>query len=134
MRLKLLLPGEVLVDEEVVSVTGVAPDGTFTLLPGHIDFVSALVPGILSFRAVATGRDGEAGAESFVAVDDGILVKKGAQVLVSTRQGVWSTDLGELEQTVVEAFERRDRRERQARTILARLESTFMDRFVELQR
>jgi len=133
VNLKILLPSEVLVDEEVASITARAADGSFTLLPGHIDFVSELVPSILCFRSVPAGREGNGGAESFVAVDDGVLVKKGAQVLISTRHGVRSAELEELRHTVSEKFERRNQRERKARTVLAHLESTFIERFIELE-
>ena len=54
MRLTVLLPTEILVDEEVVKVVAEAQNGSFCLLPRHIDFVAALVPGLLSF--VKTGR------------------------------------------------------------------------------
>jgi len=135
MKLKILLPGQMLVDEQVVLVSAEAPDGSFTLLPGHIDFTSALVPGILTFRtppAAADAPEAESG-ENFVAVDDGILVKKGAQILVATRHGVRSSRLEELHRTVLEQFVQRDQRERQARTVLARMESSFINRFIELE-
>lgn len=130
MILKILLPTEVLVNTEVTSVSAEAPDGSFTLLPGHIDFVSALVPGILSFRTSSDEREGQ---ESFVAIDDGILVKKGSQVRVSTRHGVRSAELEKLRRTVTEEFLQRDEHERKVRIVLARLESNFMSRFIELE-
>ncbi len=67
MRLKVLLPTEVLVDQLVTKVIAEAENGSFCLLPRHIDFVAALAPGILSFEV-------ESGQEGFVAVDQGILV------------------------------------------------------------
>ncbi len=133
MNLKILLPHKVLVEEAIVSVSAEAPDGAFTIRPGHIDFTSALVPGIISFHRETSGNQQEAGEENFVAVDDGILVKKGSQVLVATRHGVRSTKLEKLRRTVIEEFEQRGRRERQARTVLARLESNFINRFIELE-
>lgn len=130
MNLKVLLPNQVLVDEKVDAITAEAPDGTFTLLPGHIDFTSALVPGILSFRAAQDGPANQ--QEHFVAVNSGILVKKGTQVLVSTRHGVRSPELEKLRQTIITKFKQLDQRERKVRTVLARLESNFIERFIEL--
>ncbi len=49
MKLKILLPTEIMLDEEVTKVTAEAGNGSFCLLPRHIDFVAALVPGLLSF-------------------------------------------------------------------------------------
>ena len=51
MRLKVLLPTKILIDEEVTKVVAEAEDGSFCILPRHIDFVSALVPGIFSFTS-----------------------------------------------------------------------------------
>ncbi len=61
MRLKVLLPTEVLVDEEVVKVTAEAENGSFCLLPRHIDFVAALVPSLLSFVKAGRRRRGVSG-------------------------------------------------------------------------
>jgi len=51
MNLKILLPTEILLDEEVTKVSAEAENGSFTLLPNHIDFVTAIVPGILFFES-----------------------------------------------------------------------------------
>ncbi len=81
MKLKILIPTIVLVDREVTKVIAEAENGNFCLLPHHIDFVAALVPGILSFTT-------EGGEEIFVAVDEGILVKCNQEVLVSARNAI----------------------------------------------
>jgi F-type H+-transporting ATPase subunit epsilon len=117
MRLKVLLPRKVLIDQEVTKVIAEAENGSFCLLPKHIDFVTALVPGILSFVA--------AKEEEFLAVDEGILVKCAGEVMVSTRKAVRSKDLGTLKRTVKREFRVLDERERKTRTILAKLEADF---------
>lgn len=126
MHLKLLLPTEVLLSERVSKVIAEAVNGSFCLLPRHIDFVASLVPGILSFTTV----DGE---ENFVAVDEGTLVKCGEQVLVSTFNAVRGYDLAQLRTTVDERFMELDEHERVARTALARLEAGTIRRFIELE-
>ena len=126
MHLKLLLPTEVLISEPVTKIIAEAVNGSFCLLPRHIDFVSSLVPGILSF----TTADGE---EIFVAVDEGTLVKCGEQVLVSTLNAVRGVDLAQLRLTVEERFMELDEHERVARTALARLEAGTIRRFIELE-
>jgi F-type H+-transporting ATPase subunit epsilon len=127
MRLKVLLPTEVLVDEEVVKVIAEAENGSFCLLPRHIDFVAALVPGLLSFVPA------ENGAEEFLAVDDGILVKCGPEVTVSTRQAVRGPELGTLKATVENTFKVRTDQEKRARSALANLEANFIRRFLKLE-
>ena len=127
MKLKLLLPTEVLIDEEVTKVIAEAENGSFCLLPRHIDFVAALVPGILSFES---GK----GREEFLAVDEGILVKCGQEVLVSTRNAVRGPELGMLKQTVQEQFLVLEDREKMSRSALAKLEANFVRRLMELEK
>ncbi|MBE9167146.1 F0F1 ATP synthase subunit epsilon [Pleurocapsales cyanobacterium LEGE 06147] len=127
MKLKVLLPTEVLLEEEVNKITAEAENGSFGLLPNHIDFVAALVPGILSFEL-------DRGQEAFLAVDEGILVKRGSEVLVSTRQAVRGTNLETLEKTVREQFESLDERQKTTRTALAKLEANFARGLLEQRR
>jgi F-type H+-transporting ATPase subunit epsilon len=115
MRLTVLLPTEILVDEEVAKVVAEAQNGSFCLLPRHIDFVAALVPGLLAFVKTADG------AEEFLAADEGLLVKCGPQVLVSTRQAVRGGELGLLRETVEKTFKVLTDQEKRARTALANL-------------
>jgi F-type H+-transporting ATPase subunit epsilon len=127
MRLKVLLPTEVLIDEAVTKVTAEAENGSFCLLPRHIDFVAALVPGLLSFVS-AEDR------EEFLAVDEGILVKCGPQVTVSTRNAVLGPDLGMLKQTIEEQFQVLDEHERVARSAVVKLETDLVRRFIEMEK
>ncbi len=126
MRLKVLLPSRVFVDEQVSKVVAEAGNGFFALLPRHVDFLAALVPGLFSFVT-------EEGQEEFLAVDEGILVKVGQEVLVSTRNATRGPDLGALRRTVEEQYRLRDERERQTRSALAKLEADLVRRFIDLQ-
>ena len=121
-----MLPTKILVDEEVTKIIAEAENGSFCLLPHHIDWVSALVPGLLSFVSVE-------GQERFLAVDEGILVKCGTQVLVSTRQAVLGDNLGTLRETVDSQFRVLDEREKLARSALAKLEASVIRHFIELE-
>ncbi len=127
MRLKLQTPTGVLLDVPAVKVVAEAQDGLFCLLPRHVDFVCALVPGILYGTTAA-------GEERLVAVDEGALVKCGAEVLVSTTNAVLGTDLTALQAMVAETFLQLDDDERRARSALARLESGAMRRLLALER
>ncbi|HSM58033.1 MAG TPA: F0F1 ATP synthase subunit epsilon [Candidatus Sulfomarinibacteraceae bacterium] len=130
MWLKILLPWQVLVDEAVAQVTVEAADGALSLRPRHVDYVTLLVPGILSYRRTdgASGR----GSEQFAAVDRGILVKRGGEVLISARDGVLGDALEELEEMVATTFQDRVVREQQLQATLARLNSDFIRRLVEM--
>ena len=125
IHLRVLLPTQILVNTNVLKVIAEAENGSFCLLPRHIDMVAALAPGILSY----TTHDGR---EEFLGTDEGILVKNGPEVLVSVRDAVRGPDLGLLKQTISARFHSLDERERRARSALARLEADFVRRFIEL--
>ncbi len=117
-----MLPARILVDAEVEKVIAEAENGSFCLLPRHVDFVAALVPGLLTYESME-------GKEVVLAVDAGVLVKCGQEVKVSTRQGVVGPDLGKLRRMVEESFKVLDDKEKMARAAAARIEAGFVRRF-----
>jgi F-type H+-transporting ATPase subunit epsilon len=127
MQLKIMIPSETLLDEEVVKVTAEAENGFFCLLPRHIDTVAPLVPGLLSYQ---TGG----GEEVFYAVDTGILVKSGRTVSVSTGNAVRGTQLGHLRETVEKQFKFLDEHEQKALQAANKIEAGLARRFLEIQK
>lgn len=127
MKLRILLPERVALDEQVAKVTAEAEDGAFCLLPRHVDFVAVLVPGLLAY-------EDESGKEAFLAVDRGTLVKCGDEVLVSTPRVISGQPLGELQRAVDEQLHSLDERERRARAALGKLEADFINRLVQWER
>ena len=127
MELKVLLPSEVLLHRTIVlRIVAESRDGSFCLLPHRRDCVAALSPGILTFETPAEG-------EVFVAVDEGVLVKTGAQVQVSVRRAIMGKDLGELQQQVVSEFRELDAHERAIRSVMDKLEAGFLRRLASLK-
>ncbi len=127
MNLKILLPFEVFAEETGVSrIVAETPEGSFGLLPRRLDCVAALTPGILVYETDAEG-------EVCVAVDEGVLVKTGADVLVSVRRALGGTDLGQLRGVVEQEFLTLDEREQHVRSVVAKLEAGFLRRFAALQ-
>ena len=127
MNLKVLLPFQVFADESRVSrIVAETPDGSFGLLPHRLDCVAALTPGILQYQTEAAG-------EVYVAIDGGVLVKVGPDVFVSARRALRGTDLGQLRDAVEREFMTVDARERDWRSVMAKLETGFLRRFAELQ-
>ncbi len=125
MQLKILLPAGVELSAEVKKISAEAENGHFTLLPRHVDFVSALVPGIFIYQE----REGR---EHYLALDEGILVKQGSQVYVSASRAVSGDDLGELEDLVQNELKILGESEKKARTVMARLEADTLRRFTRL--
>ena len=126
MMLKILLPAEVMLKQEVKKIVAEAENGSFCLMPNHIDFVATLAPGIFTYEPVGGGQE-------ILAMDVGTLVKKGSDVLVSTRNAVRAPDLGKLKEVVVRQYDVLDEREKMVRSAAARLEASLIRRFVELK-
>ncbi len=127
MRLKLLVPTEILVNSRVESITASGLEGSFCLKPAHIDYISILVPGLLFYTAPDHDEI------SYLAIDRGILIKQGAEVLISVRNAVISKDIGQLHNLVKTRFATLDQQQRKVRTAMAKLESDFVHRFMELK-
>ena len=128
MKLKVLLPFQVYAEIDGVNrIVAETPQGSFGLLPHRLDCVAVLEPGILTYE---TGT----GGETYIAVDEGILVKAGTEVLVSVRNAISGMDLGKLREAVEQEFINLDENEKQVRAVLARLESGFVRRFAEFHR
>jgi len=124
MNLKVLLPFRVFAEKTgVLRVVAETRAGSFGLLPHRLDCVAALAPGILVYETAAEG-------EVCMAVDEGVLVKTGAEVLVSVRNAIGGTDLDQLRDAVEREFLDLDEQEKSVRSVMAKLESGFIRRFV----
>lgn len=125
MNLKVLLPFQVFAQKTGVSrIVAETSEGSFGLLPRRLDCVAALAPGILTYESEADG-------EVCVAVDEGILVKTGPNVVVSVRNAIGGTDLDQLREAVEREFLNLNEREQSVRSVLAKMETSFIRRLVE---
>ena len=123
MNLKILLPFKIFTEKTGVLriVTGTR-EGSFGLLPHRLDCAAALAPGILVFETEVEG-------EVCMAVDEGVLVKIGVDVLVSVRNAIGGMELDKLHEAVEREFLNLDEQEKSVRSVLAKLESGFIRRF-----
>ena len=125
MNLKVLLPFRIFAEKTGVSrIVAETREGSFGLLPRRLDCVAALAPGILIYEDEAEG-------EVYVAVDEGVLIKTGPDVLVSVRNAIAGTDLRQLREAVEREFLNLDEREHTVRSVLAKIEIGFIRRLVE---
>lgn len=125
MNLKILLPFQVFAEKKGVSrIIAETNNGSFGLLPHRLDCVAALVPGILIYENESEG-------EAYIAVDEGVLIKTGQDVLVSVRNAITGTDLRQLREAVEKEYLAMDEHEQNMRSVMAKLESGFIRRFVE---
>ena len=114
MNLKLLTPTQILLDVSIEKLDVEALDGFFTLLPRHIDFVTALKSSILSYEVN--------GQKYYAACDHGVLVKMGDTVRVSTAMAVLENDLEKLKQTIKTTFKNMEQERKELNLSMARLE------------
>ena len=122
MHLKLLLPFQVFAEKTGVSrIIAETRAGSFGLLPHRLDCVAAIVPGILIYQT-------EAGGEIMLAVDEGVLVKTGLDVLISVRRAISGTDAAQLRAAVEKEFLTIDEQEQSVRRVVAKLETGFLRR------
>ena len=125
MNLKVLLPFRIFAEKTgVVRIVAETREGSFGLLPHRRDCVAALAPGILIYETKSQG-------EVYVAVDEGVLVKTGLDVLVSVRNAIGGTDLGQLRDSVEREFLNLNEREQSVRSVMAKMESGFISRLAE---
>ena len=128
MHLKILLPSQVFADTTgVTRIVAETHEGSFGLLPQRLDCVAALVPGILTYETEDAG-------EIFVAVDEGVLVKTGPDVLVSVRRAMSGPDLRQLHALVEKEFLTLGEEEKSVRSVVAKLEAGLLVRLADFQR
>jgi F-type H+-transporting ATPase subunit epsilon len=128
MQLRILLPfGAFASVADVIRIVVMTPAGSFGLLPHRLDCASVLSPGLLSYSTATAG-------EVHLAIDAGVLVKTGAEVLVCVRHAIAGADLGHLRQAVEREFLNLSAQEQSIRTTQAQLETGLIRGFVELQR
>ena len=110
MKLTISTPTAIAAElENIVSLTAEDGSGSFGILPGHADFLTALEPSVVSWRD-ADGHEGHC------AVRRGVLtVEGGKSVSIATREAVVSEDIEKLERDVIARFHASVEEERAAR-------------------
>ena len=125
LNLKFLLPFGIFAEKTGVSrIVAETREGSFGLLPHRLDCAAALAPGILIYEIAMEG-------EVYLAVDEGVLVKSGLDVVVSVRKAIGGTDLGQLREAVDREFLTLTEQERTVRSVMAKMESGFIRRLAE---
>jgi F-type H+-transporting ATPase subunit epsilon len=128
LQLKILVPAGVFASiANVERIVVMTQTGSFGLLPHRLDCAAVLPPGLLAYSTAASD-------EVHMAVDAGVMVKTGADVLVCVRNAIAGADLGRLRQAVQTELMQRSRQETSSRKTLAHLESGLIREFVKLQR
>ena len=125
MRIRLMLPNRTLLDEEVSKITAPGTEGSFQLLPKHVDVVWSLQTGILAVTMK--------GQDAYYAIDRGVLVKQGEMVYVSCFEAIRGDSLEKLNATINEKFSEIDDREKKTREVLLRMEMSTKMRLGQIE-
>jgi F-type H+-transporting ATPase subunit epsilon len=125
MNLDILLPNKVFAKHKnVLRVIVETLEGSYGILPNRRDCTAALAPGILTYEI-------ESGKEIYIAIDQGIVVKKGNDVLVSVRQAIQGIGLSQLREAIKAEFLTLDEKQQEIRFAMDKLESSFLQRLTE---
>ena len=125
MNLKILLPFKVFTNRpDVLRIVAMTSEGSFGILPNRLDCVASLSAGILEFETAAEG-------DIYIAVDEGVLVKTGNDVLISVRNAISGLGLEQLRQAVEQEFLAIDEQEQKIRSVLDKIESGLIRSLVE---
>ena len=116
MRLTIATPLAILVESgDVVHLRAEDVTGSFGILAGHADFLTALAVSVVTWR-------GQRGAGHHAAVRGGMLeVLGGGEIAIATPESVLGDDLHRLEIDVLAGFRRMAADEQAARTGTQRL-------------
>lgn len=127
MNIKILLPFQIFADKKnVLRIVAETDEGLFGILPNRLDCVAALSPSILTYETQAEG-------EVYVAIDEGVLVKAGQDVLILVRRALVGDDLSQLRQAVEQEFLELNEQEKSLRLVMQKLETGFLHRFARFQ-
>jgi F-type H+-transporting ATPase subunit epsilon len=122
MNLKVLLPFRVFAEiNNVIRIVAETNEGYYGFLPQRLDCVAALVPGIFMYET-------ESNEIHYLAVDDGVIVKAGLEVLVSVTNAIEGTDLTKLRESVNNEFLQLAKDEIEIRESMAKMESFLVSK------
>jgi len=127
MLLTVLLPFQVYAEyRDVQRLVVETTAGSCGVLPQRRDCVAPLRPGILTYQRAG-------GRVAYIALDQGMLIKTGGQVVLSVRRAVGGDDLATLRGAVEREFLQLDQQERELRGVLAKLEAGVLRRLVGMR-
>ncbi len=122
MNLKILLPFRIFSEtKNVTRIVIETSEGSYGFLPQRLDCVAALVPGILTYET-------ENGGIRYLAIDEGVLIKAGMEVMASVRNAFDGKDLGKLHELIEKQFMNLDEKEKNVRSVMTKMESGFIQR------
>ena len=129
IHLTVTTPSQILVDSgDVAAMRAEDESGSFGILPGHADLLTALVPSVMRWRT-------SDGAAHFCAVRGGVFtVSSGRNVAVACREAVLGDSLEDLEGNVRAVRAQQIEADRKARVEQIRLHALAVRQLVRYLR
>ncbi len=129
MKLLITTPTAVVINEQdVAAVRAEDESGSFGILNGHANFLTALTVSVVSWHNADDRRE-------FCAVRRGVLsVTNGNEVAIATREAIAGDDFDHLERVVLARFRETVEAERAARTESLRLQMQAIRQIVRYLR
>ncbi len=127
MRLTIATPDALLVQQDgIVALRAEDESGSFGIMAGHVPFLTALTPSVVSWRD-ADGR------ERHCAVRGGLLtVRDGRDIAVATRQAYLGDDIEQVEKALRDGIAAAEERERAERVATAQMQALAIRRIMAL--
>jgi F-type H+-transporting ATPase subunit epsilon len=123
MRLTIVTPLAVVIDEDIDSLRAEDASGSFGILEGHAPFLTALAISILSWK--------RSEGEGFCAVRGGALtVSAKSHIAIATREAVAGDDLATLDAEVLSRFQSEADQERIEHVETTRLQMHVIRRMI----
>lgn len=127
MQLKVVLPHQIFLNQSGVKrLVLLTRQGSMGILPHRLDCVVPLVPGVLAYETDTI-------KEQYLALDIGIMVKSGFEVVIAVRRAFKSENLQELHERIELEFCQQDEQEKQVHLALRVMRNELVRRFVELK-
>jgi len=123
MKLKFIIPYKTVLEIDVNKITAPGSNGDFQILPKHVDGTWTLKAGILII---------EADKDLYYAINQGVIVKQGNRVFISTIQAIQGDSLENLAETVEETLKVLSEKERKAREVLIKMEMETVKSFMDI--
>jgi F-type H+-transporting ATPase subunit epsilon len=124
MLMRVFSPTETLLEKEVEKVTFQALDGAHTFLPKHADYFSILTPDVVVYES--------GGQKSYIACNQGVILKQGEAVFLSVRSALFNNDLKSLVQQMRVEFKKQEEERKETNAVMARLEAGLTRGFMKL--
>ncbi len=127
MILKVYSPIGVVLDVEIQKMDFEALNGYYTLMPKHVDFVTAMPPNIVKYQTTDNKNH-------YMACNHGILVKQGSLVSMSVQKAILNDSLDTLTDAIQNEFKKDEEERKELNTAMARLEVGLTRGFIKLNK